>query len=385
MSTIKDLIKKTELGKRLRVSNRIRKARRELFTSSEITELEKDASKIHSAVFAKLAELPDSGQGKLAEMDLIIQKSPLAQIADLDVEALKDDMLFWHYAYGFSFNEYVSYHFFNRSREERLTFMSDRDIACLCYAVNDPEDMRIVFDKSLTYERFSGYYGRDAITISKESDFNAFKTFISTHERFVKKNTLQSCGRSVELIDLNETTVSDRELFESFVSQGKTILEEVVVQSELLASFNPSSVNTVRCITVNTKDRVVAPFFFMKTGRAGSFVDNGAAGGLLVAVDGEIGVLGDATDEFGNRFETHPDSGVEFRGFQLPDWNSLGEMCCEISSGIPKVRIIGWDLAHTDKGWIVIEGNSMTEVIGPQSTQLSGIREKVDELRAVIA
>ena len=113
------------------------------------------------------------------------------------------------------------------------------------------------------------------------------------------------------------------------------------------------------------------------------FIDNGAAGGLIVAVDGKTGrIVGTATDEFGNRFTAHPDSGIEFDGFQLPDWNQLLSVCCEMSAKLPAVRIIGWDMTYTDHGWIVIEGNSMTEAIGPQSTWLRGIRKEVEEFRS---
>ena len=37
-----------------------------------------------------------------------------------------------------------------------------------------------------------------------------------------------------------------------------------------------------------------------------------------------------------------------------------------MSGQMPTVKYIGWDLAYTDTGWIVIEGNGMSQMIGPQ-------------------
>ena len=59
-------------------------------------------------------------------------------------------------------------------------------------------------------------------------------------------------------------------------------------------------------------------------------------------------------------------------------------MCKTMSEEMPTVRMIGWDMAYTDRGWIVIEGNALTEVIGPQSTWLQGIRADVEKFYQII-
>ena len=151
-------------------------------------------------------------------------------------------------------------------------------------------------------------------------------------------------------------------------------------QSAKTAVFNDSSVNTVRCITLKTKNDMLVPYCFMRTGRSGAFVDNGGAGGLFVGIDPETGVLGtDGVDERGVRYNAHPDSGLRFQGYQLPDWSKMISTCKEMAMQIPTVRMIGWDMAYTDKGWIVIEGNGLTEVIGPQCTWLRGIRKDIED------
>ena len=149
--------------------------------------------------------------------------------------------------------------------------------------------------------------------------------------------------------------------------KGPRLLEERVVQNNVMGVLNPSSVNTVRCITLNTMDGIVVSYCFLKVGRKGSFVDNGGSGGILVGIDKKCGKLNtDGYDELNVRYVTHPDSGVNLKGYQLPDWEQLIHMCVEMSGQMPTVKYIGWDLAYTDTGWIVIEGNGMSQMIGPQ-------------------
>lgn len=382
MENLKKAIRKIGVVKRLRVAKWKKLARARMFHNREVTFLINHPEEIPKALNRQLKKMPDGGTEVLKELNAVYDHSPLSKRLDLDETATKQDLLFWHFAYGFTFNEYVSYQFVDKDDAERRTFLSDRDSACLCYDLNDLEDRMVLANKAATYQKFKPYYGREAIVVASPKDYEAFQKFTERHVRFVKKNALESCGRSVEMIDLMNTSASPYELFETWIKEGETILEELIIQNEELQTFNKSSVNTLRAITFHTRDDVVVPFFFFKTGRKGSFVDNGAAGGLIIAVDRKTGVLGIAADEYGNRFEKHPDSGVQFVGFQLPDWNQVNNLCKEMSAMLPTVRVIGWDLAYTDKGWVVIEGNSMTEAIGPQSTRLKGMREEVERLRS---
>lgn len=266
-----------------------------------------------------------------------------------------------------------------------MRFFSDRESVLLGYDMNDINDMMVFGDKMNTYKKYHMYFGREAISLSAFSDYDAYLSFVKNHSCFVKKNVYKSCGQSVELIDTENDGRNEKDLFEYLISDGKVILEEIVHQSEKMAIFNTSSVNTIRCITLRTKKEMLLPYCFMKIGRDGAFVDNGGAGGILVDIDPSTGMIGtDGVDENGIRYEAHPDSGVHFRGYQLPAWNEIVLMCRQMSEHISTVRMIGWDMAYTDNGWIVIEGNALTEVIGVQSTWLRGIRSDIKSIYSII-
>lgn len=299
-------------------------------------------------------------------------------------QKIKTDMLFHRFAYGFIPDEYVTYDLEHRTTEETKTFISESDHMCFSCRMNDVLAWQMFNDKMKTYQRFQPYYGREIIVVEKKADFAAFEQFVKQHPVFVKKNVYESCGKSIEKINAAKSGKTVRELFDTFLAEGKTIIEECVIQGGETALFNESSVNTVRCITFHTRHGVVAPYCFMKIGRKGAFVDNGGAGGILVGIDEKTGMLNTAgIDETHAVFEQHPDSGVPFAGYQLPKWDEMIRMCIEMSSQVTKVKYIGWDLAYTqDHKWVVIEGNGMSQFIGPQSTMQRGIKEEVLALMA---
>lgn len=296
---------------------------------------------------------------------------------------IAQDILFWNVVYGFSVNEYLCYDFINKSEEERHTYISDREIVNFGYEVNDLDKMNIFSDKMLTYHMFEPYFGRKAICIKDRKDYPIFRKFVKKYPCFVKKETRESCGRSVELIDTTQEEAKESELFRFFISKGKTILEEPIVQHFKMGILNDSSVNTIRCITLVGKRGIHIPYCFAKIGRKGEFVDNGAAGGILVGIDVGSGVFDtDGIDELGRRYKTHPDSGIEFKGFCVPEWEEMKKLCSKLAAKIPEVKFIGWDMAYSKNGWVVVEGNSLSEAIGMQSTFERGIRNTISEYLA---
>lgn len=385
MSNLLTKIKRTKPVKAYRTAMWKKRTRRMLFSNNEVAYLEKHPEEIGAAINLHIRSnkyVPDIIE---TDVERTIKASGVLCNHNVDKDKLKNDILFWYFAYGFTANEYFCYDFLNKSPEERKSFISDRDSVRLGYDLNDIDDIMVFGDKINTYNKFGKYFGRDAISLETYGDYDKFAGFAEKHHKFVKKNVYGSCGASIELVDIDKLNKDNKDLFEYLISDGKVILEELVVQSKKMGIFNASSVNTVRCITVNTKQGIIVPYCFMKIGRKGAFVDNGGAGGILVGIDSGTGFLNtDGVDENGIRYSAHPDSKIEFKGYELPDWEKMIDMCKEMAADMPKVHMIGWDTAHTENGWIVIEGNALTEVIGPQSTRQKGIREEVENFYKMI-
>jgi hypothetical protein len=54
----------------------------------------------------------------------------------------------------------------------------------------------------------------------------------------------------------------------------------------------------------------------------------------------------------------HPDTQVRFEGKKIPEWSSIIDICKRAASAFSGVRLVGWDVALTPEGPILIEGNA---------------------------
>lgn len=295
-----------------------------------------------------------------------------------DLKEILTDMAFCRFAYGFQPDEYLCYDLEGKSYQDRKSYISHFERYCEVFQMNDISAVQTFNNKALTYQKFKPYYHRNAVFIRSKKDFAQFRDFALKHPVYVRKSVYGSMGSGVSKVEISPDEASIEREFNDMIHKRAYLLEEIVRQGPEMAKLHPASVNTIRCITFNTRHGVELPYCFAKIGRNGSFVDNGFAGGILVGIDRETG-LGNTNgyDELNNCYEVHPDTGVRFIGFPFPEIPKAVEMCKELSAMTPDVKYIGWDLAWTENGWIVIEGNGMSQVIGPQTIWKKGVKSEV--------
>ena len=379
-NTVKAALKKTKVGRSVIAKRNINYYSNQiLLKPEEVRKGMESPEKQEELVAGQKKKFPEHWKQQNDRIDWLVA-SPLNKKEDLDV--LRNRMLFYYFSYGFTPSEFLAYDLADKTVYELKEYISDRGSVRYAHRINDTEAIALFFDKNRTYEVFKTYFCRDAVAIHTAQDHDSFCDFVKKHPVFVKKDARESCGRGIELVDTTGFSAQETKvLFDEYVTNGNVILEEKIKQSGELNVINQSTVNTVRCLTLVTKHGVIVPWCFGKLGRAGFFIDNGAAGGLLAGIDVQTGtILPDSCcDEFGNRYKTHPDNGLEIEGFRYPEWDEMIRICKEMATVVPGARWIGWDMAHTEKGWVVVEGNSVTEVIGPQSTLQRGIRKEFDD------
>ena len=146
-----------------------------------------------------------------------------------------------------------------------------------------------------------------------------------------------------------------------------------------MAALHPASLNTVRICTLKLKDRVVVFRPVLRMGRGNSVVDNAAQGGIIVAVDAATGIcLEKGVDESGNRYLRHNDTNVVLPGFQIPKWDEAVAMVTELAHVVEGNKYIGWDMALTDNGWVMVEGNPRGQLLIQIASQ-KGIKHELEE------
>lgn len=141
------------------------------------------------------------------------------------------------------------------------------------------------------------------------------------------------------------------------------IIEEKLEQVEFFKKLNPSTINTIRLLTFFRKEGNVELLYgTVRQGRKGSEVDNFSKGGFDRGVDVINGfiltggrILGD-----GKRLQdivTNPDTGEPLKESKIPMWEQIVNTIREFAKATPFARIVGWDIALTANGPVIIEGN----------------------------
>lgn len=303
--------------------------------------------------------------------------------------------LYDYWMYGFKIQEEFSLRVFGMTHRQKLQYITFRTKLIFASHLNDYETAQhTLTDKYQAYLRFREYFLRDVICIENQSDFDTFVAFIKKHPTFVVKPLNLSLGRGV-----HKQTVSPgedpQEVFQKILREGediqkkdfikdkttKFVLEELIDQSDKLGCLHPHSVNCIRLTTVVVGDKV--HFFYprIKIGRHGNFISNAGDDGLLAGIDPVTGRIETcASDEFGHDYTEHPDTGIVFNGFQIPEWDALLQLGEKIALALaPKIRYVGWDMAYTNAGWSILEGNAEGE-FGAQFIYKKGLKEEFEDL-----
>ncbi len=280
---------------------------------------------------------------------------------------------------GFTIQEFFLYGLRDVGYWEKREFLSDKERKTMLDKVNNQAAFHELTDKGLLYKVAKKYFKREACIISPEEDAGGFMDFITRHPTFIIKPIEGSTGIDTHLLTIKSSTEAE-EKYTELCRQGKWIAEELIQQHPAMAEWNASSVNTLRVPTIDTGNdiKILQPFF--RTGRKGSFVDNAGQGGVFAVFDPDTGIIiTDGVDEYGGRHEYHPESGLKYKGWQIPRYQEMKDMTAEIIKELPsQPRYVAFDFALTPEGWVLVEGNYNGQFVG-QIAEKKGVRKKFIE------
>lgn len=148
------------------------------------------------------------------------------------------------------------------------------------------------------------------------------------------------------------------------------ILQERIEQHNALSKLYPSSVNTLRLITARTDDGVHLLSSVLRVGAGGSHTDNWSTGGLIAYINPETG----ATElpgvfKYGPHdvVTRHPDTNVDLDGYEIPHFEEAVDLACRFHRDLRGLHTVGWDVAITPNGPMLLEGNSQWGASIPQT------------------
>jgi hypothetical protein len=142
--------------------------------------------------------------------------------------------------------------------------------------------------------------------------------------------------------------------------RGRYLLQERIIQHETVGRLHPASINTLRLVTAMDGEEVRLIGAAMRVGVGGRSVDNWGSGGVIVAVDLEDRCLrgrGVFRPDMGGSVLSHPNTGIAFDCYPIPYIEQALEAVTRFHADIPTIHSIGWDVAMTPAGPLVIEAN----------------------------
>jgi hypothetical protein len=147
-------------------------------------------------------------------------------------------------------------------------------------------------------------------------------------------------------------------LAENLKPHSDWIIQRPILQHEVMAGLNPSSVNSLRVVTIRTGADISVISSFAKIGTPGVRIDNVSAGNIAVGIeqDGRLRACG---YDFGfRRSAVHPDHGYCYGDVAIPSYNAVLQTCIRLHRRVPDLDLLSWDVAIRRDGQpVVIEVN----------------------------
>jgi hypothetical protein len=262
--------------------------------------------------------------------------------------------------YNISLLEYFQFRFYDLPHEERKKWAGTGYMYEYQLLMNPKKHRRFLEDKRVFLQKFSDFVHHQHISLDALRQDKALSRalFINASGKLVLKSHDGQCGRGVEVVEVH--TLDEDRLIEHLERTGNDLVEEYIVQHPDLMRLSPAGLNTVRIFTqLNQRNEVEILGCRLRI-TINSHVDNMAAGNIAAPIDTQTGkvtgpgVYSDITkaDEV-----VHPVTHVPIVGFQVPFWQETIEMVQRAALSFTDCRSIGWDIAITEKGPELIEGN----------------------------
>ena len=259
------------------------------------------------------------------------------------------------FRYGFCLSDYLNYKLYNKDGQERKKYVSTKTENKFYETVSPSAYKKRYTVKPDFLADFKKYTKRDFL-VPKEDNYQDFEKFLDSHEVFMSKPYDGLGGADVKKEYTKD--IKDRKEYFNNAIKNRLFLEELVIQHPEMNKLCDKSVNTMRIMTFNNNGISEIIWMGLRVGNGINAIDNFHAKGMAVNIDMKTGKLsGNAIDKDLNEYVEHPVSHIKFDGFQIPCFEEAKKMVLEASLESDKILVVGWDVAISDKGPVIIEGN----------------------------
>ena len=291
--------------------------------------------------------------GNLNFSNLIVKAKNISEKTHKNFLLVLADIIYCGIKYQAGYNDYQEFEFYLLNKQQRKTYLTAGINNSIIKKYNDKAYWYLLDDKIEFNQKFSKYLNREWLDL-RNTSIKEFENFIKTHKVIIVKPIDDCGGNGVEKIEIDSNT-NCQMLYDRLKQNKQMLVEEFVVQHDVMNKLYSGSVNTLRMFTICT-DKGYYLQGILKIGNGGS-VDNFSSGGMYTFVNEQGVVIAPAIDGNDVEYYEHPISKEKIVGFKVPMFDKAKELVCKAAEELPQVAYIGWDVAITQHGPVLIEGN----------------------------
>lgn len=148
------------------------------------------------------------------------------------------------------------------------------------------------------------------------------------------------------------------------------MVQPLLINHPDLKPLSRESLNTLRVCTVQFPDGRVEVYYAELRMGLGDEVNDTGENGIAGVLDLESGRLlaGISMTKYDRRFPVHPDTGTKIEGRKFPLWEEVRTLCIGSHKAFPENPLVGWDVAVTPEGPLIVEANCNPYMNVPQVT-----------------
>lgn len=184
-------------------------------------------------------------------------------------------------------------------------------------------------------------------------------------EGTISINRYDAARGMLELIEGRERAVTAfaEEVFRRYGHSGYMFMPRLRPHAALRAMAG-ETIGSLRLVTLMERNRPVPLYAIWKIPAVGAISDTlWRKGNMIAHVDVSDGRVLRVVQGAGfalRELEAHPQTGARLVGERLPDWRQVLDIGHKAALITPAVRMIGWDIAITDDGPVILEANGNT-------------------------
>lgn len=267
---------------------------------------------------------------------------------------VKFDMLINFLIYGTGHTDYFKGDYINLTSYQKQTFVTTKTFYEVLKYLNNDKYLMLLRDKIIFNKIFSKYLGREFIDLNVTS-LEGFEKFVRNKETFFAKVSNQYGGHGISKIIVKDIK-NYEELYKKLKIKKQYLIEETIVQDKSMDVINPYAVNTVRIVTLLKNDKAYIVGNALRINQNNSQIV-GSTNDLYCTLSEDGTISSNVLDDFGNMYETHPLTKIKFSDVKIKYIKEAFDMVKQAARELPQVRYIGWDVAISKKGPVIIEGN----------------------------